>query len=933
MEPAAGPPKSCRRHRRNSDVFAENCQHNHLSEDGNSDEDDGEPPSSGSSVQPDMVSDCEDMRQRARTEPATTPSRARKPYAAIGHSESPPIRHGGHRLNTPRHHRHRTQGLSRNRTVYACHTGDKDIHAADIQETIDGNTHDEPMSSMKALRLFDTVFAAGPRHPLHGDGASLLPEHDPSCKHCVSEAMVTAHQAAAKGIQHGSHGELRMNLGDGRNAVYVAPCEQHLECPLEKKGKYLIHTNKPKIMTDMSKVEFGICVDGWKRLVFKTVNDPDLAKRELSFYRKVATSSSDHLMHLLDDFTDNFSRHVMVFPRKVNASIYGHELFDIAYIARQLFAALQDLHELGIAHLDITPTNLVSDTNDRSHIEVIDFGLACDISEAPGGRLPSRGTCGFVAPEVLTGGAKDLRADVYSAGVVLGMMLQRYLPTINLRLLGGPLVRSDTTDAIVAQLDELLEAYQYRPGQTDFIECNTTYVAPPSSHPPAVPTPKVTPAPSSCPSTATSTTLAASVTREPMVARRPPARPEVFYSNKRNHSDDDEANALAAVYVGGASILGSYGNLSDDDDNDSATTGHSRFSGYNMIYGRTHGSSASATATNSGNGRSEHGGSRYSPSRAFSGEELSADDRDYFGHGGRFYSSPRNTPTSFMRDDFSTLGRRPFGLASHVSTIPVHHSSARYATESASHRRNSTSRIPTIHITSAQPEDPKASAVGKPGRVPLAVLHAADLLRWTLQPQPQWRPTATQALAHPFLAPIEVKRWRSRPTYTAADNRASSRADSGIAADRSASGSRQSPMLDTPPLHGEAACLLCAGSCEPEEQPGNLHTCVHGDYGSGVVSQCNSKPASPVIVASPAPGPELSSALEPARRDSGMFKHSALGDIRQWEGEMHQRVSHSSHGERMDLDSNHSYDHTRDTMSSFYSSARDDEDDITSYFF
>ncbi|KAJ2791233.1 hypothetical protein H4R21_006354, partial [Coemansia helicoidea] len=272
--------------------------------------------------------------------------------------------------------------------------------------------------------------------------------------------------------------ELRMNLGGGRNAVYVAPCEQHLECPLDKKGKYVVHTNRPKIMTDMSKVEFGICIDDWRRLVFKTVNDPALAKRELSFYRKIAPSRSPHLIHPLDEFTDNQGRHVMVFPRMNSACILGHDLAVVAHIAHQLFAALRDLHCLGIAHMDITPTNLMTDPNDASHIEVIDFGLACDVAETTDGRLPSRGTCGFVAPEVLAGSARDLRADTYSAGVVLGMMLQQFLPTINLRLLGGPLVRSDTTDDIVGQLDELLEAYQYRPALADFVECATTFVGP-----------------------------------------------------------------------------------------------------------------------------------------------------------------------------------------------------------------------------------------------------------------------------------------------------------------------------------------------------------------------------------------------------------------------------------------------------------------------
>ncbi|KAJ1865699.1 hypothetical protein LPJ78_002480 [Coemansia sp. RSA 989] len=906
MEPATGP--LCRRHRRNSDVFAENCQLKSLSDSNDCEDSDKEDRDDSTCM--DLASDCEDLRLRARVEPGTTAvsGSLHKRQTTIG-NESSPARHGSHRLNHPRHHR--GSGLYRNRTV-ALHqkSSFKDTAAAaaaaaaaDIQETIRGNTHDEPMSSMKALRIFDTVFAAESRHMLHSGNKALLPEHDPSCKHCVSEAMVTTHQAAAKGIQHGSHGELRMNLGNGRNAVYVAPCEQHLECPLEKKGTYLIHTSKPKIMTDMSKVEFGICVNGWRRLVFKTVNDAELARRELSFYRKIAGSRSDHLIHLVDDFTDNQNRQVMVFPRKVNANIYGHDLFDIAYIARQLFTALKDLHELGIAHLDITPTNLMSEPNDPSHIEVIDFGLACDIAQTAGGKLPSRGTCGFVAPEILSGNANDLRADIYSAGVVLGMMLQRYLPTVNLRLLGGPLVRSDTTDAIVAQLDELLEAYQYRPGQVEFVERNTTYAAPAiSSLPVAEKSPNApVPAASSCPSASTSSTLAPPVIQAPTATRTPASRPEVYYTNKRNYSDDEEAEALAAAYVGGASLFGSYGRFSDDEDDKNSSDN----TGYNAIYSRTRPGAIPSTTGVSSASRSDNGSLQYPSSQACTASgRAGVESDDYFEHTNQFYSSPRNTPVSYMRDDYSKSFGRPCSLVNHLSNVSDNHSSSRYVAVSSSHRRS----------WAGQTDSPKDCMIGKPGRVPLAVLYAADLLRWVLQPEPQWRPTAAQALDHPFLASVKVKRWQNHASSVASDERAQSRADSGIAATESVAGSRfHSPV---PEAH--------INSSEPPEQGGSHHTCVRGTGSSNiVVSECSSKQASPAATA-------MSSLDSEAARDQGIFVGTETKNICSWESEMHQRSSHLGHGDRMDTDSNHSYDyHAKDHVSSFYASTYDD---LSSYF-
>ncbi|KAJ2799164.1 hypothetical protein H4S07_005513, partial [Coemansia furcata] len=391
----------------------------------------------------------------------------------------------------------------------------------------------------------------------------------------------------------------------------------------------------------MSKVEFGIRVDGWKRVVFKTVNDPALAERELSFYQKAAVSDSDHIMHLLDEFADNSNKHVMVFPRMCNAHIHGHDLFKIAHIARQLFLALEDLHRLGIAHLDITPTNLMADPDDASHIEVIDFGLACDISETKDGLLPSRGTCGFVAPEILAGDARDLRADVYSAGVVLGMMLQSYLPTVSLRLLGGPLIRSDTTDMIIAQIDELLDAYKYVPAPAEFVEYNTTYVKPVSDIPPPMPMAPISLSRVSSTDTSSVTSAVSVLGSLPSARRLTQARGDVRYRNSRNYSDDDdEAAAYAAAYVGGgASMYGGYGSISDDDDDNDVHSGSHRSNGFGSFYSRQ-------SVVNSCIGRGDD-----QPGADNSGAEQSQFNGSY---GRPIYASTSASTTCF-EDDYTSL--------------------------------------------------------------------------------------------------------------------------------------------------------------------------------------------------------------------------------------------------------------------------------------
>ncbi|KAJ2493308.1 hypothetical protein IWW37_000772 [Coemansia sp. RSA 2050] len=817
----------------------------------------------------------------------------------------------------------------------------KDAHCAAMRtvgasfiEAIKGNTHDEPMSSAKALRIFNTVFPAmrKQQEQCYLRAGALMPEHDPSCGQCVSEAMATAHQAAvAKGIDSlgSGHSELRMNFGDGRNAVYVAPCERHLECPLEKKGKYLIHTNRPRIMTDMSKVEFGIRVDGWKRVAFKTVNDSALAERELSFYKKAAVSNSDHIMHLLDEFADNSNKHVMVFPRMCNAHIHGHDLYKIAHIARQLFLALEDLHRLGIAHLDITPTNLMADPDNASRIEVIDFGLACDIAESEDGLLPSRGTCGFVAPEILAGDARDLRADVYSAGVVLGMMLQSYLPTVSLRLLGGPLIRSDTTDLIVSQIDELLDAYKYVPAPAEFVECNTTYVKPAACDiQPAMPTAPLSLSRVSSTDTSSVTSAVSVLGSLPPTRRMTQARGDVCYRNSRNYSDDDdEAAAYAAAYVGGgASMYGGYGSISDDDNDNDVNAGSHRSNGFGSFFSRQ---SIINSCSSRGRGdgdqpnienteaepshlQSESFNGRYGrPIYASASASATCFEDDYASLSGSHYRSPNSTPVYARSLHGISSSGRASGLTGLFGNMPDSHSSIRYKPVATTYPRNAAPKAVGLYpMSSSQP----GASVRKPGRVPAAVLHAADLLRWTLQANANCRPTATQALNHPLLASIELNS-AALPGTVKTD----------AVLDSTAPESPKSRGCTASSKCNDGACALClnAGLVNLPQPP------LHNKARSGVVSECTTSavtPEPPALIA----------------KDLDLFKDMAMSDMYQWESEMYSRLGHSSasgqSNDHMDVDGYPGHHHLRsyssvqDEMTNFYSSSSN-YDDISCYFY
>ena len=89
-------------------------------------------------------------------------------------------------------------------------------------------------------------------------------------------------------------------------------------------------------------------------------------------------------------------------------------------IVTELCNALHYLHSKQIVHRDLKPSNILI-THNGNNVKLIDFSLSdCDDYDIL--KLPA-GTRYYLAPEVLQPDAPlDLRADVYSLGIVLGEM-------------------------------------------------------------------------------------------------------------------------------------------------------------------------------------------------------------------------------------------------------------------------------------------------------------------------------------------------------------------------------------------------------------------------------------------------------------------------------------------------------------------------------
>lgn len=96
-------------------------------------------------------------------------------------------------------------------------------------------------------------------------------------------------------------------------------------------------------------------------------------------------------------------------------------------LARDLFEALEEVHRVGLVHLDIKPANIV--LRARGAV-LIDFGIAAQRDVVP--HQETGGTLGFMAPEQLDDrlDARDVSAavDVFKAGVTLVLAAQLRLP-------------------------------------------------------------------------------------------------------------------------------------------------------------------------------------------------------------------------------------------------------------------------------------------------------------------------------------------------------------------------------------------------------------------------------------------------------------------------------------------------------------------------
>ncbi|KAJ4900539.1 CBL-interacting serine/threonine-protein kinase 25 [Raphanus sativus] len=165
--------------------------------------------------------------------------------------------------------------------------------------------------------------------------------------------------------------------------------------------------------------------------VMKRPGMMDQIKREISIMRLVRHPNVVELREVMATKTKIFF--VMEFVRggELFAKVVKGKLKEDAArrYFQQLISAVDFCHSRGVSHRDLKPENLLVDEN--GDLKVSDFGLSALPEQLlQDGLLHTQcGTPAYVAPEVLRKKGYDgAKADIWSCGVVLYVLLAGYLP-------------------------------------------------------------------------------------------------------------------------------------------------------------------------------------------------------------------------------------------------------------------------------------------------------------------------------------------------------------------------------------------------------------------------------------------------------------------------------------------------------------------------
>lgn len=203
---------------------------------------------------------------------------------------------------------------------------------------------------------------------------------------------------ANKECQSGSYGIVRESL------VLVIIIDEHEKLTIKVRQEHKKHAIKMFRLELTSKQNI--------------THEAEMIKQSNSRLRCKLPLFDMHCGYLIMTFIKGITLHELTYQLNNKQTKLGY--LDLLYILLSATNAIQQLHNQGILHLDVKGPNLIVDTK-NCIVTAVDFNFACSIDKAH--ITAAKGTPGFTAPEVVLNAEIGIKADVFSLGVTLALLL------------------------------------------------------------------------------------------------------------------------------------------------------------------------------------------------------------------------------------------------------------------------------------------------------------------------------------------------------------------------------------------------------------------------------------------------------------------------------------------------------------------------------